>query len=1656
MRPGADPSSLVRLAIDANSGVALLELNDAQRFNTMGSAMNDDFARAVDHLRLCHSMRAVTWQGAGTVFCAGGNPYGSKNIASYGESCQRVLGQAHGFACLRELCVPIACAVHGPMIGGACAIFLHADVLVAESASTFQHGNLSRGVCPIAEYSRTLQAAIGAPAAAEFYLTDQRLTSTEALMLGLVHLVCSGVGCAKARSSEMAHHLAALPSQCKNALIAGRCAVDVRLLQVESVAHMECQLVNGGYTMTTATTTSQTVSFTSPTALVTPRHEHISALHRAGAELLSITRIGRAVQGSLPCGLRAAVHEQLRVATQQDVTAYRRGAQAADSVLIPWRAEMASISAESQVEKQRVACCLLSLASPKHQSMAWRENALLPAVLRFDVKTGVAAVELDGSRVATALEASLRQMLCFGPALRAVVLHVGQSRGLDGSARALEQIDNMLDVLNALGVPVVCSMDGKIDGMSLAALTAADYLIAGQHVVSHAVRGGSISERAVSPRERAAVFAAWLVDHAAIGLTHMLHLTRLWPARGGHSVRPGPVLHGSRSTHKAGCNILLHGTRTRSETSLLLASQSALLTGALATSTRSSPRLAPINRRCSMLDARSSLAAPRSRGSCDSVIAKERAAGVCALEVYTPRHCVNVSTLEEHFGHSHSVTSGLLLDQLAVCSEYEDAASMALTALHRLIRRCIVQPVEIGMLHVGASLLDRSKSLKTELMALAEADGCADVEGTDHCDSSASSTSALLRCVSWVQAGSWDGRWAVALCSDPSSFGALSSSSAGAAAVMVGQGLPCIGSRVFDRSYPCTVSAARMTPLPSKQRVDQHGLSMTVHGRSRDQDDPSRTISAYNAQTDIGRARAMLEQVFGVVLCSAVAVEAVSACSERLLARQEARKLLDAPSFAALCARRATTLDRFGWVTRLDATHTHASDAFCLLRVATPTTDGAAARQYRLGQQCAVECAPSTLRLLHVESRGQPAPAPTSAVHSIGLHAQRVIRHAPTSMMPPSSLTQASTSVSSAVHEVAAELVPSASADVPLMEAGLDSLGSVELRNRLSARLGDAVELPETLIFDHPTLRQIEAHASSLAQPLAEARTPVIAEAASGLDVNMIAQLLGSLQRSAPSAAPAAQPMQYSVDVAATVREVAAELVPSASADVPLMEAGLDSLGSVELRNRLSARLGDAVELPETLIFDHPTLRQIEAHASSLAQPLAEARTPAIAEAASGLDVNMIAQLLGSLQRSAPSAAPAAQPMQYSVDVAATVREVAAELVPSASADVPLMEAGLDSLGSVELRNRLSARLGDAVELPETLIFDHPTLRQIEAGITEAGSLGEVTRIQPCFPQSMADSPDSGALVSPSHERLSASLTRLRPGKSGMPLFASPSFNGRSAFFAALPVACALYALEFEHIHTGGVVADRNMGDVAEALATDAISECGHRNLPRFHLIGASFGAALAHQVALSAQRLGSEPHKLVMIDALPVPPHRRMMEASNRMAAIYIENVFRVGAGLDAEDLEAEYEAVADAELGAVVARRLADARLRPFSFDSVVAAGREIYAFHFVTIIMSTFGRLPLPAQYKQGILAVVASERAEFFFDALGCTAEESLASALDLYGDVETVVHVDGSHMEVCAKCATNQVPQFTRVLQNVLVEADAISAARFEPSDDMRE
>ena len=146
-------------------------------------------------------------------------------------------------------------------------------------------------------------------------------------------------------------------------------------------------------------------------------------------------------------------------------------------------------------------------------------------------------------------------------------------------------------------------------------------------------------------------------------------------------------------------------------------------------------------------------------------------------------------------------------------------------------------------------------------------------------------------------------------------------------------------------------------------------------------------------------------------------------------------------------------------------------------------------------------------------------------------------------------------------------------------------------------------------------------------------------------------------------AAPAARrllgvtPEQAAAQIGSLVEAVVGSRI---AVDQPFMEAGLDSLAAVELRNSLMSAFG--LELPATVTFDHPS---IEALAAFVRQQLAAQHQQ---QQATGFDGSM-----GSL-----NAPPALDTAAVQSEVATIV---AGLLGAKVEPDQPLMEAGLDSLG---------------------------------------------------------------------------------------------------------------------------------------------------------------------------------------------------------------------------------------------------------------------------------------------------------------------------------------------------------------------------------------
>lgn len=122
--------------------------------------------------------------------------------------------------------------------------------------------------------------------------------------------------------------------------------------------------------------------------------------------------------------------------------------------------------------------------------------------------------------------------------------------------------------------------------------------------------------------------------------------------------------------------------------------------------------------------------------------------------------------------------------------------------------------------------------------------------------------------------------------------------------------------------------------------------------------------------------------------------------------------------------------------------------------------------------------------------------------------------------------------------------------------------------------------------------------------PGTAARTPTVHTRPTSMQLDQLTRASGqavharqaSMTSMRPQAAEVSRQAVVSEKVAALVTEIVGKAI---DARQPLMEAGLDSLGAVELRTRLGQQLEQ--ELPATVVFDYPTVAQLSAYISSLA-----------------------------------------------------------------------------------------------------------------------------------------------------------------------------------------------------------------------------------------------------------------------------------------------------------------------------------------------------------------------------------------------------------------------------------------------------------------------
>ena len=802
-----------------------------------------------------------------------------------------------------------------------------------------------------------------------------------------------------------------------------------------------------------------------------------------------------------------------------------------------------------------------------------------------------------------------------------------------------------------------------------------------------------------------------------------------------------------------------------------------------------------------------------------------RHAGLHALEVYVPRHAVSAAELETAHGVPGKYTVGLRMAEWAACDEDEDVVSMALTAVRRLVEEHGLRYEDVGMLQVGTeSLLDRSKSVKSHLMALFAPHGCTNVEGIDCYHACYGGTAALLACTNWVESSAWDGRWAIAVCTDVSDAPKQYPFMNGAAcvAMLVGPDAPLAleGGRVtrildewdfykpvgwpsmgpivdgpgsMEVYFSCLAACQREVEsrgggtfvdahdflvfhLGSGPKFVRHAFESAIaaaHGEGSAGEEeveamferlvapslrlasrigPMHTAATYvnlcslflHAPPPVGSRIGVFS--FGSGAASTMfhlRVRGEVRMDTRLLERLDARERLPPREFVAVCKRYADTYGRFDWTPRVRGVSPERSYRIKVVGVL-------GRREYEYVPLAEVSLgAPESFQ---AQQKVYPKPDQPSAdlLQLLSTLAGSQARDG-----AAASAVDVASVIQSLAREVAGSEVD---ADAPLMEAGIDSLGAVELRSRLGSQLG-VDDLPETLVFDFPTLRQLEAH---LASRVATSGRETPGEIPPAL-LQLLSTLAGSQARGGAAAS--------AVDVASVIQSLAREVAGSeVDADAPLMEAGIDSLGAVELRSRLGSQLG-VDDLPETLVFDFPTLRQLEAHLSARVTPTAADRDSASGGAA------LLAQLMGQV-------ASASQPDQDQLSTQPISVTGTSSFLPGGIASWEALVA--TSATGCDLLNEVPAARWDVERSPPG--YGSDVLQRVRhGGFMQGAELFDNARFSVSPAEATAMDPQQRLLLEHSYAALHAS-----------------GFRRASLMGSGAGVAVGIYTTEFNQVLAAG------------------------------------------------------------------------------------------------------------------------------------------------------------------------------------------------------------------------------------------------------------
>jgi len=203
------------ILLEIDQGVALLTLNRPDNLNSFNAQMHDQMRAALSQIRKDASVRALVITGAGRGFCAG-QDLGDRNVAAtdtapdLGESIEKRYNPM--LRTLRDLPLPVICAVNGVAAGAGANIALACDITLAARSASFIQAFCKIGLIPDSGGTWTLPRLVGSARAKGMALLGDKISAEQAENWGMIWR-CVDNEQLMEETMKLARHLATQPTK---------------------------------------------------------------------------------------------------------------------------------------------------------------------------------------------------------------------------------------------------------------------------------------------------------------------------------------------------------------------------------------------------------------------------------------------------------------------------------------------------------------------------------------------------------------------------------------------------------------------------------------------------------------------------------------------------------------------------------------------------------------------------------------------------------------------------------------------------------------------------------------------------------------------------------------------------------------------------------------------------------------------------------------------------------------------------------------------------------------------------------------------------------------------------------------------------------------------------------------------------------------------------------------------------------------------------------------------------------------------------------------------------------------------------------------------------------------------------------------------------